>query len=574
MALLVYLCKNAQQVVTFDELNQAIWPKEIVGDNAIYNLVGQLRKALGDKASSPTYIQTVSKVGYRLLVSATPLFSDIEEPTGNNESSSLAPKSPVHRDKPKKKRGMLGFLFFIIAISTTTAIVSSKKRYHAPNEDAATQIKLARYQLYRDDSDGINQAIERLQLLITANPKWVIPKIELAYSYLRKAALAPDDSEFWSNKAFAIASESKLGDAGKRLNEVINAKRQLHHIDGSLFEAADVLTSARLAYSDILFAQGKIENALEQASLAKTQCVDCPYVYRKIATIKMVLGQVQEGFRSFSQYRQLINNKSNHPANNAGYIKLTKQSLEAMANWHFETPLPTKLLGHQRNALALFYLSLGVVERAEEIVEPLLDQRPNFYDLYTHAAIAGAKGDINTSYDLLLQRQRDYPDNERFKLSVVYALWQLGKYEDAMSLTHQFALVPFSSPLPDHLSFEKWSVYAALLNETGKKKDANAIFDKLEQQLLASYSAGSQEADIRLASLYALQGKANEALSEMETAIAQGWVSDFNQNWWYLQDSPYFAPLADNKTFQRIVADYHQSVNEVFETAKQLASQR
>ncbi|WP_338519206.1 hypothetical protein [Alteromonas gracilis] len=143
-----------------------------------------------------------------------------------------------------------------------------------------------------------------------------------------------------------------------------------------------------------------------------------------------------------------------------------------------------------------------------------------------------------------------------------------------MSLTHQFALVPSSSPLPDHLSFEKWSVYAALLNQTGKKKDANAIFDKLEQQLLASYSAGSQEADIRLASLYALQGKANEALSELETAIAQGWVSDFNQNWWYLQDSPYFAPLADNKTFQRIVANYHQSVNEVFETAKQLASQR
>lgn len=572
MALLVYLCKNAQQVVTFDELNHAIWPKEIVGDNAIYNLVGQLRKALGDKASKPTYIQTVSKVGYRLLIAATPL--NIEPPINNSSPSLSATDTTAPHDKPKKKIGLLGFLFFIIAISAFTAIVSSKKRHQAPNKEAAAQIQLARYQLYRDDSDGVDQAIERLQTLIVSNPEWTVPKVELAYSFLRKAALAPNDREFWTNKAIAIASERKLGNEGKRLNAVVNVKRQSTFIDGSLFEATDVLTSARLAYSDILFAQGKIEKAFEQASLAKTQCVDCPYVYRKIATIEMVLGRVQEGFNSFSQYRQLINKTSNHPVNNAGYVKLTKQSLAAMAKWHFETPLPTTLLGHQRNALALFYLSLGLIERAEETVGRLSNQRPSFYDLYTHAAIAGAKGDVNTSYALLKQRQRDYPNNDRFKLSVVYALWQLGEFEKAMSLLRQHEVVSTSLPMPDYLPFETWSVYAALLTKTGNKNDANTIFAKLEQQLLASYTLDSQEADIRLASIYALQGKTNEALSELNTAIAQGWVSDFNQNWWYLQDSPYFVTLSDNERFQHIVTDYHRSIDALYENAKQTASQR
>lgn len=567
MTLLVHLCQHSQQVVTFDDLNNAIWPKEVVGDNAIYNLVGQLRKALGDNASKPVYIQTVSKVGYRLLLDAKPILPSTDP---NNIADNITGSTDEEpKPQPKKSKGLMGLLLFIVFISMTTAIVSSKKRYSAPNDDAEKQMQLVRYQLYRGDSNGLDQAIESLQQLIAIEPRWVIPKLELAYSFVRKASLLPAENGFWLDKASAIATDINAGDKGRRLIEMINAKRQLPFDAQALFSKEDVLISARLAYSDVLFTQGKTALALEQAQLALAQCADCPYIYRKVATTQMVLGQVQEGFSSFSQYRMLINRSNHNPADNAGYVPLNKQSLSEMVKWHVQTPMPTTLLNHQSNALALFYLSLGEINRAKAVVMSSPDTSTEFYDLYTHAAIAGAAGEFETSYALLAKRQESYPDNDRFKLSVVYALWQLGRYEEAMRTFEQFSILPTSAPLPDTMPFATWSLYAALLDKTGNKTKANAILTQLAKDLTAGITTGSQEADIRLASILALQGKTDDSLTQLRTAVSQGWVSDFNQNWWQLEDSPYFRSLHSNAEFQRIVADYHDSIAVLSETAAQ-----
>ena len=50
-----------------DELFTALWPDVAVTDNALTQAVSELRQALGDDPSKPTYIQTVARRGYRFI---------------------------------------------------------------------------------------------------------------------------------------------------------------------------------------------------------------------------------------------------------------------------------------------------------------------------------------------------------------------------------------------------------------------------------------------------------------------------------------------------------------------------
>ena len=65
--LLFYLVERPAVLVTKEELLQGVWPDANVTDNALAQAVSDLRTALGDHASAPTYIRTVARRGYRFI---------------------------------------------------------------------------------------------------------------------------------------------------------------------------------------------------------------------------------------------------------------------------------------------------------------------------------------------------------------------------------------------------------------------------------------------------------------------------------------------------------------------------
>jgi DNA-binding winged helix-turn-helix (wHTH) protein/TolB-like protein/Tfp pilus assembly protein PilF len=67
--LLIFLARRPGEVVSREELLAALWPDVIVGDNALTQAVTKLRKAMGDTAREPAYIEAISKRGYRLIAS-------------------------------------------------------------------------------------------------------------------------------------------------------------------------------------------------------------------------------------------------------------------------------------------------------------------------------------------------------------------------------------------------------------------------------------------------------------------------------------------------------------------------
>ncbi|MDH4256698.1 MAG: SUMF1/EgtB/PvdO family nonheme iron enzyme, partial [Gammaproteobacteria bacterium] len=68
MQVLAYLARHHDRVVSYPELLDALWPGRYAGEEAVHRRIADLRQLLGDDARAPRYIETVPKVGYRLLV--------------------------------------------------------------------------------------------------------------------------------------------------------------------------------------------------------------------------------------------------------------------------------------------------------------------------------------------------------------------------------------------------------------------------------------------------------------------------------------------------------------------------
>ncbi len=105
MSVLLHLAEAAPGLVSTEDLLTRSWPGTIVGDNVVHQVIGRLRKALGDSARNPSYIETLPRRGYRLLHDVQP----IAEPQQETELERLpeppppvaAPEPPAHQQTRK-----------------------------------------------------------------------------------------------------------------------------------------------------------------------------------------------------------------------------------------------------------------------------------------------------------------------------------------------------------------------------------------------------------------------------------------------------------------------------------------
>ncbi len=70
MTALQILAAKAPNVVSQDELMTSAWPGVIVSDGAIYRVIALLRRALNDRVKPHKYIESIPRVGYRLMLKA------------------------------------------------------------------------------------------------------------------------------------------------------------------------------------------------------------------------------------------------------------------------------------------------------------------------------------------------------------------------------------------------------------------------------------------------------------------------------------------------------------------------
>lgn len=81
MEVLVILAQAAPEPVSREELIDEVWGERCVSDEVLTHAITELRHALGDSPSSPEYIQTIPKRGYRLFRIVRPLAARAEART-------------------------------------------------------------------------------------------------------------------------------------------------------------------------------------------------------------------------------------------------------------------------------------------------------------------------------------------------------------------------------------------------------------------------------------------------------------------------------------------------------------
>jgi DNA-binding winged helix-turn-helix (wHTH) protein len=103
--ILSLLLDHPGEVVTREELRRALWPRDtfVDFDRGLNKAINKLRKALGDSAKNPRYIETLSRCGYRLLVPVDRAHETLQSSNGlsvpepqtttNNRASGMIPNS-------------------------------------------------------------------------------------------------------------------------------------------------------------------------------------------------------------------------------------------------------------------------------------------------------------------------------------------------------------------------------------------------------------------------------------------------------------------------------------------------
>ena len=73
MDVLVCLARNPGDVVSREALIDAVWPEVFISESVLTRAIAGLRRALGDDARRPRFIETIAKRGYRLIGPAAPV---------------------------------------------------------------------------------------------------------------------------------------------------------------------------------------------------------------------------------------------------------------------------------------------------------------------------------------------------------------------------------------------------------------------------------------------------------------------------------------------------------------------
>ena len=101
LTVLIVLIERAGETVTRRELQAALWPEgtHVEYEPALNTAVRKLRRALGDDAANPQYVQTVPGVGYRFIgaIDSHDAGSVESHPVARTEPASPSPVTRPHR---------------------------------------------------------------------------------------------------------------------------------------------------------------------------------------------------------------------------------------------------------------------------------------------------------------------------------------------------------------------------------------------------------------------------------------------------------------------------------------------
>jgi len=131
---LTALLQNAGQVVTRDHLRKKIWPADTLVDfdHSLNTALNKIRESLGDSASSPRFVETLARRGYRFIASVDSVATAATAPA----SHGIALHPDLH--VPVPRRGLVRALFALIQVMYLIFYVSGLAHLHDADRVASS----------------------------------------------------------------------------------------------------------------------------------------------------------------------------------------------------------------------------------------------------------------------------------------------------------------------------------------------------------------------------------------------------------------------------------------------------
>jgi len=305
-----YLLRRPGQLVTKEELLNAVWPGTFIGEGVLKVAIRQIREALGDDSTSPRFIETAHRRGYRFIGSISESGQiPLKDQSRQSGSGSLLTATGVlqrvvARDEAlfqmqswleKTLRGERQIVFVTgeAGIGKTSVVDTFTRRIAADRS-----IRIGRGQCLEQYGTSeaylpVLEAIGRLcreerqliDVLRAHAPMWLLQMPSL---------VSASDRESLSRDVFGATRERMLREMGGTL-DVLTADlplvlilEDLHWSDYSTLDLISYLASQRQAarlmligtYRPVeLIVSGHPLKAVKRELLAKQQCEELPLEY-------------------------------------------------------------------------------------------------------------------------------------------------------------------------------------------------------------------------------------------------------------------------------------------------------
>jgi len=183
MDVLVHLAERADEVVSKEELIGHVWKGRYTTDDVLSVAIYSLRKALGDDARRPRYVETVSRRGYRLIApvqTAAAIAAPAPVPTA-------APGQP-QPEESRPRRSARSTVAATVALALAAAgalwmLPAASHRRHVPPAEAHEAYLKGRYFLDQRSIRGWRQALEQFERAVALDPRDPAAQAGLADTY-------------------------------------------------------------------------------------------------------------------------------------------------------------------------------------------------------------------------------------------------------------------------------------------------------------------------------------------------------------------------------------------------------
>ncbi|WP_374575645.1 winged helix-turn-helix domain-containing protein [Phenylobacterium sp.] len=266
MQVLIALAKAKGAVVTRDELIMSCWDGRVVGEDAINRVISRLRKTASGIGADSFQIETITKIGYRLLTEAH------GETPANDQGGETPDRGAAGASIASRRALLTGLAVLGVAGAAGGGAILFRRRGRAQvPPEVATLMVQASMGMSQDTPEGQSQALGLYRRVAQVAPEYADGWGLLSLAYACTAHWRPrDEMEGLLLRAQAAARRAQDLEPGNIYADValsvapafngrwLATERSLRH--ALKVRPSDVVLTQMLA--DVLCSVGRFEEAL------------------------------------------------------------------------------------------------------------------------------------------------------------------------------------------------------------------------------------------------------------------------------------------------------------------------